>query len=138
MYSQTLHHDSKHFCRYFIIFFVSTAKILERHVNDCFEVNVKEMIKIAKKCEIVNFKNYTTKIKSPFMIYTDFESILVAENDGSRNPDESYTNKYQNHVGCSFAYKLVCVDDQFGKPFELYIGQDDIHKFITNMVEESK
>ena len=28
------------------------------------------------------------KKKSPFMIYADFESILVPENNGKRNPDE--------------------------------------------------
>ena len=27
--------------------------------------------------------------------------------------DDTYTSKYQNRVGCSFGYKLVCVDDQF-------------------------
>ena len=29
------------------------------------------------------------------MIYVDFESILVPENNGKQNPGESYTNKYQ-------------------------------------------
>ena len=28
-----------------------------------------------KKCEFVKFKNYERKIKSPFIIYTYFESI---------------------------------------------------------------
>ena len=55
------------------------------------------------------------KIKPPFMIYANFESILVPENNGKQNPGESYKNKYQNHVGCSSDYKLVCVDDQVTK-----------------------
>ena len=28
------------------------------------------------------------------MIYADFENILTAEDNGKRNPEESYTNKY--------------------------------------------
>ena len=36
------------------------------------------------------------KIKSPFMTYADFESILVPENNGKQNPEESYTNKFKN------------------------------------------
>ena len=32
------------------------------------------------------------KVKSPFMIYADFESILVPEDNGKQNPEESYTN----------------------------------------------
>ena len=31
-----------------------------------------------------------------------------------------------------------CVDDQFSLPFKSYLGQDVVHKFITNMVEESQ
>ena len=42
------------------------------------------------------------------MIYADFESILVPEDKGKQNPDESYTNKYQKHVACGYGYKLVC------------------------------
>ena len=29
------------------------------------------------------------------MIYADFESILVLEDNGKQNLEESYTNKYQ-------------------------------------------
>ena len=67
------------------------------------------------------FKNYERKIKSPFIIYPDFESILVPENNnGKQNPEGSYTNKYQKHIACSYGYKLVYVDDKFSKPFKTY------------------
>ena len=55
-------------------------------------------------------------MKSPFMIYADFESILVPEDNGEQNPNESYISKYQKHVGYSYGYKLVCVDDKFSEP----------------------
>ena len=35
------------------------------------------------------------------MIYSDFESILVPEDNGQQNPEASYTNKYQKHVAFS-------------------------------------
>ena len=72
------------------------------------------------------------------MSYADFESNLVPQNNGKQNPDEPYINKYQNHVGCSFGYKLACVDDHFSQPVKSYLGQDAVHMFITNLVEESK
>ena len=62
----------------------------------------------------------------------------MPENNGKQNPDESYPNKYYNYVICSYGYKLVCVDDQLSKPFKSHLGQDDVHKFINNMVKESK
>ena len=40
------------------------------------------MIKMPKKTEYVGLKNYERKIKSALMIYADFESNLVPENNG--------------------------------------------------------
>ena len=40
------------------------------------------------------------------MIYTNFESIVVPEGNGKQIPEKSYTNKYQEHVACSYGYKL--------------------------------
>ena len=51
------------------------------------------------------------------MIYADFESIVVPEDNGKQNPEVSYTNKYKKHVVCKYGYILTCVDDKFGKPF---------------------
>ena len=52
------------------------------------------------------------------MIYADFKSILVLEDNGEQNPNKPYTNKYLKHVDCSYGYNLVCVDDKFSKPFK--------------------
>ena len=71
---------------------------------------------MTKKGEYIEFRNFESKVKSPFMIYVDFESILVPEDNGRQNPYEPYTNKNQKHVVCSHGYKLVCVDDKFRKP----------------------
>ena len=56
-----------------------------------------------------------SKIKSPFMTDADFERILVPEDNGKQNRNESFTNKYKKHVACSYGYKLVYVDDKFSK-----------------------
>ena len=62
-----------------------------------------------------------------FMIYANFESILVPDDDGKQNPEESYTNKYQEHIACSYGYKLVCLDHKFSKPFKTYLGKDSVY-----------
>ena len=38
-----------------------------------------------KKGKYVKFKNFEWKIKSKFMIYADFESTLVPEDNGMQN-----------------------------------------------------
>ena len=91
-----------------------------------------------KKGEYVKLKNFERKIKSPFMIYANFQSIIAPEDKGKQNPEESYTNKYQNHNSCSYGYRLVCLDDNFSKPFKSYFGQDDVYNFINSMIEKSR
>ena len=68
----------------------------------------------------------------------DLKSFLMTEDNRNQNPDESYTNKYQKHVACSYGYQLVCADDKFSKLFKSYLGEDVVYTFIDDMVEESK
>ena len=91
-----------------------------------------------KKGQYVRFKNYERKLKSLLMIYADLESILLPEDNEKQNPDESYTKKYQKHVGCSYGYKLIYVGDKFSKPFKSYLGKDAVFNFINTMIKESK
>ena len=74
------------------IFVVIVCKLLEQQKNwkDYFEITDKQTIKMPKKGEYIKFKNFGRKIKSPFMIYADFECILVPEDNGKENPNESY------------------------------------------------
>ena len=81
MYDHTLQCGEKHFCHNCLQAF-STEKILKCHIKDCFRINGKQSIILPKKGKSVKFKNYERKIKLPFMIYADFESILVAEDYG--------------------------------------------------------
>ena len=76
-------------------------------------------------------------MKYKITIY-DLCSILLPEDNGKQNPNESYTNKYQKHINCSYGYKLVCVDDKFSQPFKSYLGEDAVSNFVSTMIEESK
>ena len=72
------------------------------------------------------------------MISEDFENILVPEENGKQNPNESHTNKYKKYVACSCGYKLVCVVDKFNQPFKSYLGEDAVYNFFNSMIEESR
>ena len=127
IYDHSLHRGRKHFYRYCLHAFI-TEEISKRHIKDCFEINGKKRLRCLRK----------VKVKSSFMIYADFESILGSGDNGKQNPNESYTNKYQKHVACSYDYKLERVDDKFSQPFKSYSGKDAIYTFITSLIEESK
>ena len=55
-------------------------------------------MKWSGKAKLLNLKNIQEKQFS-FIIYADFGNILAPGKYGNRNQDDSYTNKYQNHVG---------------------------------------
>ena len=137
MYDHTLHCRRKRFCRYCLQAF-STEEILTSHIKDWFKINGKQRIIMSKKGEYVKFKNYERKIKSPFISYADFESILVLENNGKQNQEESYTNKYKNIMLAVMDVNLVCIDDKFRKPFKTYLGEDAVYNFINSLIKESK
>ena len=69
------------------------------------------------KGEYIKCKNFRRKVKSPFMIYEDFENLLVPEDNGKQNPNQPYTKEIQKHVAYSYGYRLVSVDDKSSKPF---------------------
>ena len=51
----------------------------------------------------------------------------------------SSTNVYQEHVPCSFAYKVVSsVDLDFSRPLVMYRGEDAADKSIRDLQKEAK
>ena len=118
-HDHTLHHGRKHSCNYCLHAFV-TEEILKRHIKVSFKINGKQTIKMPKKYEYVKFKKFERKIKSLFMIYADVESIFVPGDNGKQNPNESYTNKYQEHIACSFVCNLICAVNKFRKSKMLF------------------
>ena len=43
---------------------------------------------------------------------------------------------YHHHIPCSFAYKLVCVDDEFTKPIVVFRGENAAYEFIKSILKE--
>ena len=107
-------------------------------MKDCLKINGKQRIIMPKKGGYVRFKNYERKMKSPPIIYPDFESILVPEINVKQNTEQPHTNKYQKDIAGSYDYKIVCVDDKFSKRFKTYLGEDKAYNFINNVIEENE
>ena len=91
-YNHTLHRERKYFCRYCLEAFRTAVK-LKCHIKGSFKINDKQTMKMLKKADRMKFKNFERKITPPCMIYADFESILVPEDIGKQNLDESYTKQ---------------------------------------------
>ena len=71
-------------------------------------------------------------IPVPFKIYADFESKLK----GVEIFEGSYSKKYQDHIPCSFDYKVVYIDDKFTKPLVVFRGKNAAYEFIKAIIKE--
>ena len=102
--------------------------------NFTLMINGKQNVKLEKG--FISFKNFNREIPVPFQIYADFECLLKCVDIGIDNECFPYTRKYQDHIPCSFAYKVVCIDDRFGKDVALYRGKNAVFKFISSILRE--
>ena len=103
---------------------VSSENILTKHKEDCLSINDNQFVKVEEGT--VEFEIYFKQIPVPFKVYADFECNL----EGVESYEGSYTNKYQDHVLCSFSYKVACIDDRFSKPVVVFRGENAAYEFI--------
>ena len=93
-------------------------------------INGIQSVKLEKRTIV--FKIFFKQIHVLFKIYSDFECIL--------NTFEIYegscSKKYQDHIPCSFVYKLVCVDDKFSTPTVAFRGENTAYTFIETILKE--
>ena len=71
----------------------------------------------------------------PFKIYADLECLLKGVRSSDKN-NGSYTEKCQDHIPYSFAYKVACVDNKFSKKVVLYRRKNAVYRFIDAILNE--
>ena len=133
MFNKTKNKNKKYFCKSCLQCF-SSKKVLIEHKEDCLIINGKQNVKL--ESGFIIFKNFNKQILVPFKIYADFECLLKCVDCGIDNDNFSYTRKYQDHIPCSFTYKVGCIDNKYSKDIVLYRGKDEVFKFIKSIFKE--
>ena len=95
----------------------SSEKVLIEQKENCLIINGKQSVNL--KNGSISFKNYFKQLPVLYKIYDDFECILKEVKSSDKN-NGSYTEKYQGHIPCRFAYKAAYVDNKFSKKVVLY------------------
>ena len=129
MFHKTKNKNKKWFCRSCLQCF-SNENVLIKHKENCLRINGKQSVKLEKG--IVESEKFFKQILVPFKIYADFECNL----ESVESYEGSYSKKYQDHIPCSFAYKLVCVDDKFTNPIIVFRGENAAYVFIKAILKE--
>ena len=96
-------------------------------------INGKQSVQL--KSDSIRFKNYFKQLAVSFKIYADFECLLKGVQSSDKN-NGSNTEKYQDHIPCSFAYKVICIGNKFIQNVDLYRGRNAISRFIEEILEE--
>ena len=121
MFNKTKDKSKKHFYKYCLQFF-SSKNVLQQHRKICLRINGAQDVRL--KSAWIKLMNKYKQIAAPFKICVDTEYslekkiILLIE-----TKKISYTEKYQNHIPCSFAYEVACIDNKFNKQVALYREQ---------------
>ena len=88
----------------------------------------------------LKFERYCRKMRVPFVIYADFESVIKPKNMCQYNPTQSCTNRYQKHIPISFCFYIKYFDDtryaDCPVEFTAQSEKDDVAQIFMNMLEQ--
>ena len=129
MFHRTNNKNKKYFCKSCLRCF-SSKNVLTEHKKVCLSINGAQAVRLEKGT--IEFKNYFKQIPVSSKIYADFECNLrsVESSEGF------YSKIYQDHLPCSFTYKLGCVDDELTKPIVVFRGENASYKFVKAILKE--
>ena len=78
--------------------------------NECVKIEMPQPGKSK-----LSFEKLHCSEKAPFVIYTDFESLIKPMDVCDPDPDKSYTKKYQKHGAVSFSYYIKSFNESVYK-----------------------
>ena len=134
---QSKHKGHMFYCNYCLHGFVH-QDLLDDHVPHC-RTHGPQRIKFPDEDHAtLQFKDFHKKLKVPFVIYADFESLTTKIEHSPQDLSKSSTEKYQVHQACGFSYLVVSQLEQYCKPPMIYRGPDAVDRFLQCMEEEEK
>ncbi|XP_025829967.1 uncharacterized protein LOC112904359, partial [Agrilus planipennis] len=122
--------------------YFSTLPHLHRHQqHDCNHVYTSlpngdfKMDKMGRFVpnHILKFENYQKRIKVPFVVYADFETVLRPIHTCFHDPNKTATTSTHKHQPHSFAYLMKCSFDDSLSKFRSYRGPDCANQFVTTL-----
>ena len=132
---QTKHGDPRFYCSHCLHGF-TTAHLLTEHKPYCQPHGPQKIKMPTEENKYLKFTDYHHQLKSPFVIYADFESILNKVSSCEPDTDKSHTTPTEVHTPCGFCYRVVCTNERYSKPAVVYRGGDVAEKFLKALRRE--
>eukprot|EP01048_Picozoa_sp_COSAG05_P018477 COSAG05_NODE_2710_length_2741_cov_1.654807_2_plen_702_part_01 len=137
-------HRKKCYCRYCLHGFLTDAKLQEHLDHGCREITDIKPEMPKKEDATLQFTNTEKRERAPFVIYADFECLTVPSTIGlasflnSKSPEQSYTEKYQDHTPCGYCIYIVSADTSQSFEPLVYRGENTVEHFITTILDVEK
>lgn len=84
----------------------------------------------------MEFSNPHFRHPVPYIIYTDFESVLVAKATADPSSINSFSNQTNMHLAYGYAYVVVGPDGNFHKRIKYYREENVVEHFLQYIIEE--
>jgi hypothetical protein len=133
----TRHNGQAYYCNYCLHGFVREDLLLD-HEPHCSKHGPQKIKLPDEENNILRFTEVQKQLKVPFVIYADFESILVPCEQENLDPSLSYTKKVQLYETSDFCYTVVSVVEEYCKPPVVYRGADSVDQFLNHLMDDEK
>lgn len=141
------HEHAIYICDGCLLHFPSQVKLTEHQQHDCFHIKT-ELPDSQKTSENwfgqsvsndkLKFDKFNKKLKTPFVVYADFEAFLTPIESCSNDPLKSYTSNIQKHEVYSFGYYIKCSYDDNLSKYETYCGPNSTQEFMIRLHKDLK
>ena len=101
------------------------------------EDNETVRVEMPSKGSTMEFYDGQNQFKVPFIMYADFEAILDPIQGPSQDPEESYTEKVNQHIPSGYCIYSKFMYGNVQNPLKLYRGKDCIEKFCDYIKQEA-
>ena len=107
------------------------------HVGYCKNIE-SVRIEMPHRRPIVEYSDGQFQFKVPFIIYTDFESILKPISGPGNNPRIPTTRGINVHIPSGWCLHSEFAYSEVKDPLKLYRGKDCVRKFCDHVIGEAR
>ncbi|XP_044732703.1 uncharacterized protein LOC123295419 [Chrysoperla carnea] len=130
----TKYKNKIYLCDRCLNYFATEVKLQQHSVNCGEKEAVRVQMPETDDERFVEFKDFNSKERVEYMVYADFEALLVPQDHEHMETDhESYTQKIQKHIPYSVGYYVHCTHDPNQSFYKAYRGADCVKWFVHEL-----
>ena len=108
----------------------------DEHYAYCID-NETVRVEMPSKGSTIEFYDGQNQFKVPFMMYADFESILMPVQGRSPDPNKPYSSEVSRHIPSGWCVYSKFAYGDIKDPLTIYRGEDCVKRFCDYIMHEA-